>query len=359
VRDRLAGTTERVSVASDGGERNGDSLAPAISADGRYVAFSSYSSDLVADDTNFVSDIFVKDLQTGALTLASRTEDGRKAVGGSESAALSADGLAVAFSTRATNLSPGVTDGESHVYVKRLDTGTLTLADGGTIERPDEQTGAYGPSLSANGHIVAFVTDASGLDRTDTDRRADVYVRDLDSGEVRLASLNQAGVKGDSPSTGASLTADGTRVAFQTTSGNLVPEDADSSSDIYVKNLTDGSLQLASTEADGTKADRTADQPSLSPDGRYLAFGSDATNLGLDTPALVKQIYRKDLATGELRPASVAGCRGPAGDYLSIEPSIAQDGRVVAFASPSTNLAPDGGNRVADVFAKVFAPLVP
>lgn len=355
VKDLRTGAVRLASVTADGVKANAFSERPSISADGQRVAFTSAANNLSPDDTDGYFDVFVKDLRTGALILASVTKDGRKAAGGSESAALSADGLAVAFTSRATNLSPDAIDGESHVYVKRLDTGALALADGGTIERPDEQTGANGPSLSADGRVVAFTTDASGLDPVDTDRRADVYVRDLDSGAVSLASVNPDGVKGDLPSTGASLSGDGTRVAFATSSGNLVPQDTDGSSDVYVKDLTDGSLRLASTDAAGTKADRTADQPSLSLDGRYLAFGSDATNLGLDTPILVKQIYRKDLATGELRPASVAGCRGPAGDYLSIEPSIARGGTVVAFISPSTNLAPDGGNRVADVFATIFA----
>lgn len=356
VKDLLTGAVRLASMSADGVKANSFSERPSISADGQRVAFISAADNLSPDDTDGYFDVFVKDLRTGAVSLASVTEEGRKAAGGSESAALSANGLAVAFASRATNLSPDATDGESHVYVKRLDTGVLAFADGGTIERPDEQTGAYGPSLSADGRIVAFVTDASGLDPADTDRRADVYVRDLDSSAVSLASVNSDGVKGDLPSTGASLSGDGARVAFATASGNLVPQDADDSSDVYVKDFTDGSLRLTSTDAAGTNADRTADQPSLSPDGQYLAFGSDATNLGLDTPPLVKQIYRKDLATGELRPASVAGCRGPAGDYLSIDPSIARGGTVVAFTSPSTNLAPDGGNRIADVFAQIFAP---
>jgi hypothetical protein len=202
--------------------------------------------------------------------------------------------------------------------------------------------------------VVAFVTDAAGLDPTDVDRYADVYVRNLASGAVRLASVNAGGTKGALPSTGASLSADGSRVAFETSSGNLLPEDADDNPDVYVKDLATGSLWLASTDSLGTKADRAAGYPSLSPDGRYLAFSSDATNLGLPTPPLVLQVYRKDLTTGALLPASVATGGGPAGDYLSIEPSITGDGAVVAFVSPSTNLAPDGGNQVADVFAKVF-----
>jgi Tol biopolymer transport system component len=357
VKDLLTGAVRLASVAADGVKGNAISTRPSISADGQRVAFGSAASNLSPDDTDGYFDIFVKDLQTGALTLASRAADGTKAAGGVEAAVISADGLAVGFSTNATNLSPDADDGESHVYVKSLDTDALTMADGGAIAVPDEQIGAYGPSLSGDGRIVSFVTDASGLDPLDADRRADVYVRDLASGEIRLASVNDAGVKGDLPSTGASLSADGTRVAFETASANLVAQDQDDSSDVYVKSLVDGSLQLASLSGDGTKANRAAGDPALSPDGRYVAFSSDATNLGLNTPPLVNQIYRKDLSTRELLPASVAPNGGPAGDYLSTEPSISRDGTVVAFVSPSTNLVPDGGNRLADVFAKIFAPL--
>jgi Tol biopolymer transport system component len=359
VKDLHTGAVRLASQNADGVKGDALSIRPSISADGQRVAFASAAGNLSPDDADGYFDLYVKDLRSGALTVASRTADGTKAAGGVNSAVLSADGSTAAFSSAATNLSPEATDGESHVYVKRLDTGELTLADGGVIARPDEQIGASTAALSADGGVVAFVTDAAGLDPADTDRRADVYVRSLTSGEVRLASANAEGVKGALPSTGASLSADGSRVAFETSSGNLVPEDADDNADVYVKDLPSGSLQLASTDALGTKADRTAGYPSLSPDGRYLAFSSDATNLGLPTAPLVHQVYRKDLVTGELLPVSVATGGEPAGDHLSIEPSITGDGAVVAFVSPSTNLAPDGGNRVADVFAKVFLPTAP
>jgi len=356
VKDLTTGEVQVASRTAAGVKGDAISTRPSISADGRRVAFTSAADNLSPDDTDGYFDVYVKDLTTGAVTLASRTAGGTKANGSSGSAALSADGSAAAFSTNATNLSPDATDGESHVYVKRLDTGDLSFVDGGTLARPDEQTGAYGPSLSSDGRVVAFVTDASGLDPADTDQRADIYVRDLVAGEVRLASTNVDGVKGDLPSTGASLSADGTRVAFETASDNLTPDDPDTSSDVYVKDLTDRSLLLASTDAAGTKANQAAGYPSLSPDGGYLAFSSDATNLGVDTAPLVKQVYRKDLHSGELIPASVATGGGPAGDYLSIEPSISDQGAVVSFDSPSTNLAPDGSNRVADVFAKILSP---
>ena len=354
VKDLQTGTVHLASQNADGRKGNALSTRPSISADGQRVAFISAAGNLDPDDTDGYADVYVKDLRSGTLAVASRTADGTKASGGVSSAVLSADGSTVAFSSAATNLSPDATDGKWHVYVKRLDTGELTPADGGVIASPDEQSGASTVALSADGGVVAFVTDAAGLDPADTDRRADVYVRSLASGQVRLASVNADGVKAGLPSTGASLSADGSSVAFQTSSGNLVPEDADDNADVYVKDLVTGSLRLASTDSAGTKADRAAAYPSLSPDGRYLAFSSDATNLGLPTAPLVHQVYRKDLVTGELLPASVATGGEPAGDHLSIEPSIARDGAVVAFVSPSTNLAPDAGNGLADVFAKVF-----
>ena len=354
VKDLQTGTVRLASQNADGRKGNALSSRPAISADGQRVAFLSAADNLDPDDTDGYADVYVKDLRSGALAVASRTADGTKSSGGVSSVVLSADGSTAAFSSAATNLSPDAIDGKWHVYVKRLDTGELTLADGGMIATPDEQSGASTVALSADGGVVAFVTDAAGLDPADTDRHADVYVRNLVSGQVRLASVNADGAKGALPSTGASLSADGSSVAFATSSGNLVPEDADDNSDVYVKDLVTGSLRLASTDSAGAKADRAAAYPSLSPDGRYLAFSSDAANLGLPTAALVHQVYRKDLVTGELLPASVATGGEPAGDHLSIEPSIAGDGAVVAFVSPSTNLVPDAGNRVADVFAKVF-----
>ena len=351
VKDLSTGVVQLASQTAGGIKADAISERPSISADGHKVAFVSAADNLDPDDPDGYPDVYVKDLQTGDLTLVSRGADGAKADTGAVAGTLSADGSTVAFSSSATNLVAGAVAG-SHVYVKSLDSGALTLVDGGGVVRPDQQSGAGSPELSADGQVVAFTTDIA-LDAADTDQRSDVYVRNLDSGELLLASVNADGTKAESPATSPSISADGTLVAFATASTNLVPEDVDDSSDVYLKNLTDGSLTLESTDATGTKANQSADYPALSADGGYLAFSSDATNLGLDTPPLVKQAYRKDLHSGELQPVSVTAAGVP-GDYLSIEPSVAGDGSVVAFYSPSTNLVPDGDNRVADVMARQF-----
>jgi Tol biopolymer transport system component len=357
VKDLSTGVVQLASQTAGGIKADAISERPSISADGHKVAFVSAADNLDADDPDGFPDVYVKDLQTGDLTLVSRGADGAKADTGAVAGTLSADGSTVAFSSSATNLVAGAVAG-SHVYVKSLDSGALTLVDGGGVVQPDQQSGAGSPELSADGQVVAFTTDAA-LDAADTDQRSDVYVRNLDSGELLLASANADGTKAESPATSPSISADGTLVAFATASANLVPEDVDDSSDVYLKNLTDGSLTLESTDAAGSKANQSADYPALSADGGYLAFSSDATNLGLDTPPLVKQAYRKDLHSGELQPVSVTA-DGVPGDSLSIEPAVAGDGSVVAFYSPSTNLVPDGDNRVADVMAKQFpAPAAP
>src|SRR3712207_6171518 len=131
VKDLHTGAVRLASQNADGVKGDALSIRPSISADGQRVAFVSAASNLSPDDTDGYFDLYVKDLRSGALTVASRTADGTKARGGVNSAVLSGDGSTVAFSSAATNLSPDATDGESHVYVKRLDTGELTLADGG------------------------------------------------------------------------------------------------------------------------------------------------------------------------------------------------------------------------------------
>jgi len=355
VKDLATGDVELASVTKDGVKSNSISTRPTISADGSRVTFASAADNLSSDDPDGYFDIYVKDLSTGDLTVVSTNADGTKADGNASGADISGNGEVVAFASTASNLTGSPADGESHIYVKNLESGELARVDAGTFDRPDEQSGASAMSVSQDGSVIAFVTDAGGVDDRDTDRRSDIYVRNLDDGSLSLASVGADGQKADSPSASPSLSADGSRVAFETSAGNLGPEDDDGESDVYVKDLKDDSVQLASTAQDGTNSDRSAGYPELSADGRYLAFSSDATNLGIPTDALVKQVYRKDLDSGALDSASVTA-GGVAADYLAIDPSVSGDGGVVAFVSPATDLVPNDNKTWADVFAKTFAP---
>jgi Tol biopolymer transport system component len=358
VKDLITGDLKLASVAKDGTKANSLSMRPVISGDGTQVAFPSAADNLSPDDTDGYFDLYVKNLVTGDLTLASVNGDGTKADGNVTGTDISGDGTVVAFSSTATNLPDAPGDNESHVYVKNLDSGAVVRVDGGTLQRPDEQSGGSEPSISTDGGIVAFATDADGLDERDTDRHSDVYVRNLGDGSIQLASDSAAGVKADASSGHPSLSGDGSRVAFQTSAGNLIADDTDGESDVYVKDLDEESTILASVGSDGANSDRSAGYPALSSDGAHVAFSSDATNLGIATDALVNQVYRKDLATGALQPASVTD-DGIAADYLAIDPATSADGGVVAFTSQATKLVATDNKTWADVFAKLFETATP
>ena len=138
---------------------------------------------------------------------------------------------------------------------------------------------SYLPSLSADGTRVAFYSNATNLDPTDTDTNFDVYVKDLATGDITLVSTADAGIKANSHSYEPSLSADGTKVAFYSEATNLDPADTDATSDIYVKDLVTGDITLASTTVTGAKGNVNSYQPSLSADGTKVAFNSFATNL--------------------------------------------------------------------------------
>src|SRR5919109_4368132 len=228
----------------------------------------------------------------GDITLASTSDTGVKGNADSSDPSLSADGTKVAFGSLATNLDPADTDSTHDVYVKDLATGNIILAS--TSDTGTKGSGVE-PSLSADGTVVAFRSSATNLDPGDTDFIADVYVKDLATGDITLASTSDAGTKGNSHSYKPSLSADGTRVAFWSFATNLDPGDTDGPADVYVKDLVTGEITLVSTSDGGVKGEGPSYDPSLSADGRKVAFWSHATNLDPGDPFPNEDAYVKDL----------------------------------------------------------------
>jgi len=225
-----------------------EDASSSLSADGTSVAFQSFASNLDPADTDFFYDVYVKDLTTGDIVLASTSDDGTKGDGNSFGSSLSADGTRVALSSFASNLDPATTTGWD-VYVKDLTTGDIALAstsDDGTKGNKISS----GPSLSADGTGVAFESTATNLDPADTDTTSDVYVKDLTTGDIALASTSDNGTKGNEFSDGPSLSADGTRVAFPSYATNLDPADTDETSDVYVKSIMPPSADISLTKSD-------------------------------------------------------------------------------------------------------------
>jgi Tol biopolymer transport system component len=263
---------------------------------------------------------------------------------------ISANGRAVAFASRASNLSAADADDAPDVYVRRAH-GRLTLAsvaaDG---SKPAAGlAGVDGLSLSRTGRRVAFSTDAP-LDPGDRNGKADVYVKDLRSGRLFLASATADGTAGDESSTDPTLSYDGTSVVFASAASNLDPRDTDTESDIYRMELDTGALSLVSTTAAGEKADGASSRPALSGDGRVVAFASDAPNLGAGPQEeWALDVYVKDLATG----AVAAAWRRPADELsgvVSLDPKLPCRGSSVAFVTNATRLSPADANLLADVY---------
>src|SRR4051794_21608541 len=256
---------------------NSDSVDTAVSADGRYVAFTSTATNLDPADSDSGSDVYVRDRLTGTTVLVSRASGaaGAHGNGGSDVPTISLDGRHVAFQSAATNLDPDDTTGTTDIYVRDLQAPTTTLVSRDTGAAGAKSDGAsFEPAISADGRHVAFASTATNLP-DDTDATIDIFARDLDTNATELISraTGAAGTKSDNFSFFPSMSGNGRFVAFGTVA-SLDPADADGFSDVYVRDRVAHTTTLASraTGADGAGSNSTASDPSISDDGRIVAF---------------------------------------------------------------------------------------
>jgi hypothetical protein len=362
VKDLSTGDITLASTSDAGIKGNGDSATSyqaSLSSDGTKAAFTSFATNLDPADTDTNGDIYVKDLSTGELTLASTSDAEAKGNAFSYEASLSADGSSVTFLSMATNLDPSDTDSVPDVYVKNLATGDLTLAS--TSDTGTKGNGeSFQTFLSSDGARVVFNTFASNIDPADNDSSSDIYVKDVLTGDLTLASTSDTGIKGNANSGGGVLSADGTKVAFSSDATNLDPSDADSFSDIFVKDLTTGDITLASTSDSGRKGkDAASFQPSLSGDGTKVAFDSFASNLDPADKDSIQDVYVKDLATGDLTLASTSDTGVKANGDGSTTPHLSANGTRVVFDSEATNLDPADTDTLADIYVKELGVATP
>ncbi|KAF0176670.1 MAG: repeat-containing protein [Limisphaerales bacterium] len=421
-RDRVSGTTRLVSRTPAGASGNNESDAPVISADGRYVAFHSRASDLVAGDTNAGYDVFLWDAQDNSVTLVSRTATGASGAGDSFVPRLSANGRVVAFLSLAGNLVPNDTNETTDAFAYNLDTAVMSLASVNTNGQSGNGfTGV--PALSADGRHVAFVSRATDLVTNDTSTTEDVFVRDLQLGVTRLVSVNVAGTGGGSRlsfdpvisadgrfiafASGATnlvavpdlnnfpdifvrdtqlgmtklasinrlgtaagsdggnpavrplsfkpvLSADGTKVLFESAAADLVPGDNNNGRDVFLRDLVGDTTTLVSVNRFGTGAGTglSAITPySLSADLRYIAFLSDAADLGAADTNGKTDVFLRDLATNSTKIISRVNLGGFSGSGHSFQPVLSADGSTVFFTSEAENLDSRDANAVSDVFA--------
>jgi len=343
------GDIRLVSVTPDGVAGNGSSGFPSVSAAGDVVAFASVATDLSTLDNDRNYDVYVKHLATGGVVLASASRTGAKANVGGEFPSLSGSGRYVAFQSQSTNLAPADRNRRSDIYVKDLLTGRIALASANAVGRTGNGSSTK-PSLSADGSVVGFVSTSTNLDPADRDPGADIYVKNLLTGEIGAASTSSEGNPGNGGSANPSLSGDGNRVAFDSAATDLDPADTDELTDVYVKDLQSGLLYLASTSGSGVKGDGASQSPALFGDGATVAFTSRATDLDPADTDPGADVYVKAVDTGSIQLASMSRFGGPSNGDSSAA-ALSSDGLVVAFQSAATNLDPADRNRSIDVYA--------
>ena len=352
VRDRATGVTSRVSVSSNESQGNGGSDLPTVSADGRYVAFTSEASNLVAGDTNKSPDVFVRDRVQGTTARASVATGGAQARLGATDPHISGDGHVVAFSSESANLVPGDTNGAGDVFVRSLAAGTtarVNVATTGAQSDSNEEFPDRAQGISGDGRFVVFDSSAANLVSGDTNGATDVFVRDRAASTTTRMSVTSNGAQADGGGAG-SISADGRYIVFDSWAENLDPRDTNRNVDVFVHDRVTGTTTGVSVvPSDSPNQGPPSWDPDISADGRYIVFTSE----GSFPPEDVNQsssVFLHDRLAGTTTRVSVSSTGAPANNYAE-HPSASANGRHVLFSSAASNLVP-GPRNDSDLYVR-------
>ncbi len=357
------GDLTRVSVRSNGEQANNVSFNPAISGDGRYVAFASRANNLVDGDTNEAMDIFVHDRATGQTSRVSRTSGGAQANFDSFRPAISADGRYVAFCSYATNLTANDTNNVPDVFLHDRQTGTTTLVSRSVFNRPGNDmsckphsdiTRHIGPAISADGRYVVFDSFASDLIGNDNNNRSDIFRYDHVTGAIIRVSEDSNGFEANGNSSYPAISADGLIIAFQSDASNLVTGDGNGYTDVFVRNLGNGQTRRVSVRSNGGEGNGDSFEPAISANGQFVAFASFASNLVNGDTNLYMDVFVHDRASGQTERVSIAANGTQVNTFADrARASLSADGRFVAFQSLASTLLPgDPDDTTWDIFVR-------
>lgn len=335
-RDLVSGATTLVTVAADGSPATGWSSYSWPSDDGRYVAFTSDSPDVVAAG-NLRRSVFVRDMVAGATELVSITDAGRPANGASSRPMLSSDGRYVAYSSFATNLSPAGGNGSEQVYVRDRVVRTTTLISQGPGGVLGGATSFRG-MVSDDGQTVTFASKAGNLGPVDTNGKEDVYQRNAATGVITRLSLRSDGSDARSGGSRPYMSPDARYVVFNTYDA-IGPGDLNGKSDVYVLDRVAGTTTRASVSTTGGDGTGDSLRGFVSNDGRYVFFNSFSSNLVTPDRNGSGDAFVRDLATGVTSLVSVSPTGGPANGQ-TFRPVPSADGGVVTYLSLARNLVP-------------------
>lgn len=345
------GDTTLVSRTAAGAGADGSSFEPVLSGDGRLVAYISAADNLSTADDDTVSDIFVFNARTKSVELVSRRSNGGAGGdGGSSDPAITPDGRFVAFSSTADNF---VTDVSSGIYVYDRKRRRLELVSRNSAGEPAEGS-SFEPSISADGRFVTYYTDAENLSGADDNSAYDVYLYDRKRDRAQLISRrSRGGPIGDDDSELPRISANGRVIAFESGATNFSAADDDGEIDIFAYDRRKRRLELVSRAGRRGPGgdDSSQDGVAISASGRFVAFGSDAQNLSAADVDAATDIFARDRLRKRTALVSRESGGGPGGDLSSSDPTISASGRFVAFQSGARNFSGADEDNASDVFA--------
>ncbi len=345
VYDRRTDALTRI-VGAGGAQPDGHAVTPFVSGNGRYVAFTSLATNLLVGTTTRGANAFLFDRVTAATSLVSRAM-AADANGESNVVSISNDGQRVAFYSRASNLVPGDTNGtlDAFLYDAQKGISPLSVSSAGAFGNGD----TIDVELSVDGAFAAFDSLATNLVTGDTNARRDVFVRDIAAETTVRVSVSSTGAEGDGVSAVPSLSADGRYVAFLSFATNLVAGDTNGFADIFVRDRTAGITKRVNLGIGGAQANENSENPKLSADGRYVLYVSRSSNLVPGDTNGAADLFRFDTMTNTTERVNVnaAGLQGDQGVSYA---ALSGNGRFAAFTSAATNLVPNDTNGKSDVF---------
>lgn len=283
IRDRVERTTEILSVTQQGNPANGMSWEPRISGNGKWVVFTSWADDLTESKHRAkiaAINIYLKNLETGETTIASRTPDGNKASGDSELPSISYSGRYVTFTSNAPDLA---NPGSSLYQVYLYDNFNKTITP--ITRNTDNQWGdgnAFHSWISGDASKIVFSTEAGNMiPGMPLITFRQVYIHDIDTAEKQIISIDNNGNLGNNESFECTINHDGSLAAFRSSSSNLIPSKGNPAvpTQIFLRNIAAGTTSLVSVNNDGEASDWIAELNLISPDGKTVVFGSNSTNL--------------------------------------------------------------------------------
>lgn len=350
LRDRKLDTTIRISVnKDDGGDASGESHTPSISSGGRFIAFASRAGDLVEGDENALLDVYVYDRIASQMIRTSVAATGSEPDGDSKDPYISADGRYVTFSSSATNLVAEGANINVDIYVRDLSQGVTSKVS----VRPSgvfTELNSWNPAISADGRHVVFTSGDNGLVTGDIEGPQDIFVRDLDTWAIERVSVSTAGVESNERNGVAVINADGSVVAWWSRADNLVEGDDNGLDDIFVRDRVAGTTTRINVSSAGEQASGGGSyHVSITDSGDFVVFLSDADNLVENDINGYGDIFSHDRRNGITRRHSLTPV-GTGGNNYSRRPSVSSNGKYIAFESLASDFVADDDNLVQDVF---------